>query len=215
MEKYLASTDLLDANHPAVKNYVADFSNLETAKDKAVALYYKVRDGFIYSPYHIDLRPTGLIASSILKKNRAWCVEKAIVFATGLRTLGIPARLGYGIVVNHIGVEKLIKYLRRPEIVFHGFVEVFIEGKWVKATPAFDKMVCKRSGVPLMDWNGENDAMFQAFIGDQEFMEYKHYYGVFEDVPIQLMNDEMKKYYPHLFEEKFQSNEFSFLHLWT
>ena len=215
MEKYLVATEMLDANHPSVVEYVAEFKKVESDKDKAIALYNKVRDGFVYTPYHLDLRPQGLTASTILQKKKAWCVEKAIVLATGLRALGIPSRLGYGIVVNHIGVEKLLHYLRRPEIVFHGFVDVYVEGKWVKATPAFDPLVCRKAGVPILDWDGENDAMFQAYLGSQEFMEYKHYYGVFDDVPVQLMNEEMKKYYPHLFESVFNTPEFSLLHIWS
>lgn len=215
MEDYLKPTDRLDFEHPSVKDYVAEIQDLEGDKNKAIALYNKVRDGFVYTPYHLDLTPQGLTASNILKKKKAWCVEKAIVMATGLRALNIPARLGYGIVVNHIGIEKLMHYLKRPEIVFHGYVDVFLDEKWVKATPAFDPLVCRKSGVPIMDWDGEHDAMFQAFLGEQEFMEYVHYYGTFEDVPVQLMNEEMKKYYPHLFEEVYDTPDFSLRHIWS
>ncbi len=44
-------------------------------------------------------------------------------------------------------------------------------------------------------------------------MEYVHNYGTFSDVPIELMNSEMKKYYPHLFENEFITKEFSFYHI--
>ena len=195
LEKYLEPTKFLNSDHESIKEFVNDISSLPTKKEQAIAIYYKVRDHFLYDPYHLDLRPEALLASDILKKSRAWCVEKAIVMAACLRALNIPSRLGYGIVVNHIGVEKLTTYLKRKEIVFHGYVEVYLDGKWVKATPAFDKKVCRLSGVPPLDWDGEHDAMFQQYRGKDKFMEYVHFYGVFDDVPVQLMNDEMKKYY--------------------
>ena len=42
-------------------------------------------------------------------------------------------------------------------------------------------------------------------------MEYLHDYGSYNDVPIDLMNAEMKKYYPHLFEETVNTKQFSFI----
>lgn len=213
IEQALAETQLLDFSSPVIQQFIEPLKGLSSPKDKAVALYYKVRDGFQYDPFHLDLRPTALTASTIVQKKRAWCVEKSILMAAGCRGLQLPARLGYGIVVNHIGVEKLVHYLKRPEIVFHGYVEVFLNGKWVKTTPAFDPLVCRISKVPPLEWDGEMDAMFQSFVADQAFMEYVHFYGTFTDVPVDLMNTEMKKYYPHLFEKVYDTKAFSFFHV--
>ncbi|WP_299201748.1 transglutaminase-like domain-containing protein [Brumimicrobium sp.] len=212
-ERYLRSTPILEVNDKSTKELIADIDLSKSKKEQAVALYYKVRDGFIYNPYHLDLRPEALKSSTISKKSRAWCVEKSIVMATGLRALGIPSKLGYGIVINHIGVEKLTQALRREEIVFHGYVSAYIDGKWVKSTPAFDPLICKVSGVEPLEWEGEEDALFQAYQGSQKFMEYTHFYGEFDDVPVDLMNAEMEKYYPHLFENEYNSRNFSFFHL--
>lgn len=213
MEEYLKDTVFLNYTHPLFDVFLADVDHELTKKELAVRLYFKVRDAFLYDPYHLDLTESGLIASNVLGKKRAWCVEKSSVLAAAARKFGIPSRLGYAIVTNHIGVDKLVHYLRHKEIVFHGFVELFIEGKWVKCTPAFDQRICRVSGVSPLDWDGENDSMFQEFDHGRKFMEYKHFYGVFDDVPIELMNAEMKKYYPHLFEEQYESKEFSFKHL--
>lgn len=212
-ERYLRSTPILEVNDKSTKELITDIDLSKSKKEQAVALYYKVRDGFIYNPYHLDLRPEALKSSTISKKSRAWCVEKSIVMATGLRALGIPSKLGYGIVINHIGVEKLTQALRREEIVFHGYVSAYIDGKWVKSTPAFDPLICKVSGVEPLEWDGEEDALFQAYQGSQKFMEYTHFYGEFDDVPVDLMNAEMEKYYPHLFENEYNSRNFSFFHL--
>lgn len=210
---YLKATEILEVNHPSTKALITDIDSNLSKKDQAIALYYKVRDFFLYDPYHLDLRPESLKSSGILQKRRAWCVEKSIVLATGFRALGIPSKLGYGIVVNHIGVERLTEKLGREEIVFHGYVSAYINGKWVKSTPAFDRNVCRISKVEPLDWDGENDALLQAYQGNKKFMEYTHFYGEFDDVPVELMNDEMKKYYPHLFEKEHNSKEFSFFHL--
>ncbi|MFN5147706.1 MAG: transglutaminase-like domain-containing protein [Flavobacteriia bacterium] len=213
MEEYLKDTVFLDYKNPNFDIFLYDMDPYLPKKELATILYYKVRDAFLYDPYHLDLTESGLTASNVLGKKRAWCVEKSSVLAAAARKFGIPSRLGYAIVTNHIGVEKLSQYLRREEIVFHGFVELFIEGKWVKCTPAFDQRICRVSGVSALDWDGEHDSLFQEFDHGRKFMEYLYFYGMFDDVPIELMNAEMKKYYPHLFEEVYDSKEFSFKHL--
>lgn len=213
LESYLQETEFLNFNDPLFEEYIGEILTLTDPVSQTIKFYNKVRDGFLYDPYHLDLRPESLVASQILSKNRAWCVEKAIVFAAGARKLGIPSRLGYAVVRNHIGVEKLEKYLKRSEIVFHGYVEVFLNDQWIACTPAFDKRICRLSGVPPLDFDGKTNSMFQAYSGEKQFIEYLHYYGTFYDVPVDFMNAEMKNYYPHLFDEVWDSKEFSFFHL--
>ena len=212
-DENLAETSFLNFSHPSFDAFLKNIDTTKPAKYLAIDLYYLVRDGFIYDPYHLDLTHDGLKASNVLTKKRAWCVEKSIVLCAAARKMKIPARMGFAIVKNHIGVEKLISYLKREEIVFHGFVEVFLNGKWVKCTPAFDERICAISKVEPLNWDGETDSLFQAYEKEQLFMEYLHFYGVFSDVPIELMNAEMKKYYPHLFESVYNEKAFSFKHI--
>lgn len=213
MKAFLQETSFLNYSHANFSTFLVGFTSAESPKLTAIALYEKVRDAFLYDPYHLHLTENALQASHILTKKRAWCVEKAIVLCACARRLGIPARLGYAVVVNHIGVERLLQYLRRPEIVFHGYVELYLENRWVKCTPSFDRNICRMTGVPPLVWDGESDSLFQAYAGESQFMEYVHDYGSFADVPLTLMKSEMQKYYPHLFEGEWESKEFSFR--WT
>lgn len=213
MEEYLKDTVFLDFKEPSFDVFTQQINKDQDTTALAIDLYYLVRDTFLYDPYHLDLTEDGLKASNVLKKRRAWCVEKSSVLAACARKFGIPSRMGYAIVTNHIGVEKLTLLLRREEIVFHGYVELYLNNKWVKCTPAFDERICKMSGVTPLDWDGKTDSLFQEFEKGQRFMEYKHFYGDFADVPMALMNSEMKKYYPHLFEKTYNTREFSFFHL--
>jgi hypothetical protein len=206
----LDETPSLDFSHQSVQEYVAEFRVLVSQHEQATGLYKKVRDGFLYDPYHLDLRKQALKASVVAGKKRAWCVEKAVLCCAGMRALGIPARLGFGIVKNHIGVEKLLSYLRRDEIVFHGFTEVLLDGRWTKCTPAFDRRICRLNRVEPLEWDGTEDSLLQAYRGEEHYMEYLHFYGSFEDVPFELMYAEMKKYYPHLFSDPVETPQFSF-----
>lgn len=115
---YLSESENISFNSPEFVNFLSKATLEGSPKEKAIAWYFYVRDAFLYDPYHLNLRPEALMVSHIVSKKRAWCVEKALVFVAGCRKMEIPARLGFGIVQNHIGAEKLEHYLKRKEIVF-------------------------------------------------------------------------------------------------
>ncbi|MEZ4937551.1 MAG: transglutaminase family protein [Crocinitomicaceae bacterium] len=214
MRAYLKETDFFNFSHPEIQDFIAEFEEVKYSNNPrkiAVDLYLKIRDYFLYDPFNLDITREGLTFSNVLKKRRAWCVEKAGLMVCCARALNIPARPGYAIVRNHLENEKLENVLQSDLIVFHGYADLYLNGKWVKCTPAFDKRVCRISGVDPLEWDGENDSLFQEHDKkSQRFMEYVHYYGEFEDVPIELANKEMRKYYPHLFDKSYSNPDFKF-----
>ena len=198
--KYLQQTFFLDFGEPSVQEYaVRHTRGLSTNKEKAAKLFQVVRDGFIYNPYYLTLKKQNMRASAILKRKSAYCNEKALVLTACLRYLGIPARLYFGNVKNHIGTKKLEKLLQTDVLAFHGCVEVFLNEKWVKATPAFNSELCQKLGVEPLKFNGEEDAIFQEFgKNGQRFMEYIEVHGSFDDLPYDLFVAELRKHYGHL-----------------
>lgn len=175
--------------------------------EKSVALYYAVRDGFQYDPYVLDLRKEGLKASNLLTRKRGYCVEKAILLAASARAVGVPSRLSFYIVRNHIATERLEKALKKNYLVFHGAAEVFLEGKWLKMTPAFNKGLYKYLGVEPLEFDGTADSIFQEYDHKGNvFMEYLHEYGFFSDLPYDLYLDELRKHYPHIFDNENYTN---------
>ena len=204
MENYLNPTYFLDFDNREVGEFVQKNSSPgQTDKENAVQLYYAVRDGFKYNPYVLDLRKTGPKASSLLKKRSGYCVEKAVLLAASGRAVGIPSRLSFYIVANHIATEKIERILKTNQLVFHGAAEFYLDGRWLKVTPAFDARLCRRLGVAGLDFDGEADAIFQQYDENGNvFMEYLHDYGSFDDMPYELALKELKEHYPHIFDRK-------------
>src|ERR1019366_2864774 len=99
-------------------------------------------------PYQAILTREGLTASATLGRGAAFCVPKAILLAASLRAVGIPARLGFCDVTNHLATPRLIEMLGTSVFAFHGYVEVHLGDRVLKATPAFNATLCKRFGVP-------------------------------------------------------------------
>jgi hypothetical protein len=71
-----------------------------------------------------------------------------------------------------------------------------IDGKWVKATPAFDLALCKRHGVKPLDFNGREDSIFREFDAQgRRHMEYVRFHGEFDDLPYEIFVAELRKAY--------------------
>lgn len=208
MREYLQPTEFLNFDDESVLEFAKLNSfGAKTEKEKAVKLYYAVRDGFQYNPNILDLRRKGLQASDLLKRNHGYCVEKAVLLAASARAVGVPSRLSFYIVKNHIATEKLEKILRKDYLVFHGATELFLDGKWLKTTPAFNKNLCKYLNVEPLEFDGTADSIFQEFDkSGNVFMKYLHDYGDFADLPYNLYLDELRKHYPHIFENQNYTN---------
>ena len=200
MNDYLKPTEFIDSDHSAVREFaMRNTSGAVSDTAKAVMLYYAVRDGFQYDPYVLDLRRQSVKASALLSKSRGYCVEKALLLAAASRAVGVPSRLSFYIVRNHIATERLAKALEKDYLVFHGAAEMYLNDQWVKATPAFNKKLCDFLSVDAIEFDGRADAIFQEY--DRKgnvFMEYIHDYGAFDDMPYEMFLDELDKHYPHL-----------------
>ena len=198
--EYLASTAFIDADHPAVRAFAVEATGAATSpREKAVALYYAVRDGFRYDPYRIDLRPEGMTASAVLMRGYGFCVTKAVLLAAGLRSLRIPSRLGFADVRNHLATERLLELMQTDVFSYHGYAEALLSGRWVKATPAFNATLCERFGVAPLEFDGRSDSMFQPFDGEgNRYMEYLRDHGQYADLPLEQLIVSWRRYYPGL-----------------
>lgn len=201
METYLKPTYFFDFTAESVAQFATTHTvNCQTDVQRAVALYYAVRDGFYYNPYDLNFNPEGLRASDLLQRKHGYCVEKAVLLAACARAVGIPSRLSFYNVKNHIATERLCEILGSNVLVFHGAAELFLNGQWLKTTPAFNASLCAKLNVNPLEFDGTSDSIFQEYTqsGDQKFMEYVHDYGDFDDIPYDFFMETLQKAYPQL-----------------
>lgn len=210
-QAFLQSTANLDADHPLIQGFAQEAAaGAHTQREAAVAVFYAVRDRIKYNPYLFRPDPAIFRASAILRQGEGYCVQKSILLAASARALGIPCRLGFAIVRNHLTTPRLRALMQSDVFVFHGYNELLINGKWVKATPTFDQELCTKFGVKPLDFDGEQDALFHEHdLAGRKHMEYLHDYGTFADLPYEFMISELIKHYPHLVETYTQGGPMS------
>lgn len=210
LELYLKPTSIIDSDHPLVQQVALNIAgHILQPREKAVKLYYWVRDRIIYDPYSPFHRPEDYRASEILKRGRGFCVPKASLLCALARAQSIPCRLAFADVRNHLATKRFLERLGSDLFVYHGYVELYIENKWVKASPTFHKELCDRFGVPPLEFDGIHDAILQAYVSPIEeethsgqkskelirFMEYVKFHGSRFDVPLDEIISAWEKAY--------------------
>jgi transglutaminase-like putative cysteine protease len=193
----LAATPHVDSDHPEVRAFAERHALGDTPRERAVALYYAVRDGFRYDPYRLDLRSEGMRGSAVLATGYGWCVTKAALLAAAARAAGIPARLGFADVRNHLSTERMRASMSTDVFVWHGYTELWLEDAWRKATPAFNIELCQRFNLMPLDFDGLHDSIYHPFdLAGQRHMEYLRERGSFADVPLAQILADFRVVYP-------------------
>jgi transglutaminase-like putative cysteine protease len=198
----LAPTELVDSDHPAVKAFAEEHAVGADDRARAVALYYAVRDGFRYDPYRLDLSPDGMRASTVLRVGYGWCVTKAALLAACARASGIPARLGFADVRNHLSTARMRQSMKTDLFIWHGYVDLWIEAAWRKATPAFNIELCERFGLLPLDFDGITDSIYHPFDRNgHRHMEYIAMRGTYDEMPLDRIVADFKRMYVGLYDD--------------
>ena len=185
------------AHHPAVIAFARQHAVGADDRERAVALTLAVRDGFRYDPYRIDLSPQGMRASSVIAQGYGWCVPKAALLAAAARAAGIPARVGYADVRNHLSTERMRQTMQTDLFVWHGYTDIWLDGRWVKATPAFNIELCTRFKLKALDFDGRSDSIYHPFDkAGNRHMEYVNQHGAFDDMPLDRIVADFEAHYP-------------------
>jgi transglutaminase-like putative cysteine protease len=198
---YLQPTWFIDSDADAVRDFAArGIGDARTDRDKAVALYYAVRDGIRYDPYTIVTERENYRASRVATLPAAYCIQKSILYAAVARAAGVPARLGFADVRNHLTTPKLRATMGSDLFVYHGYTELFVDERWVKATAVFNIELCRRFGVLPLEFDGRSDALLHPFDAEnRRHMEYVRNRGSFADFPFDEVMAAFHSEYPSLF----------------
>ncbi len=202
LSQYLQPTFFLDFDHAEVAGF-ADIvcKNAMTATEKAVALYYAVRDQIRYDPYDLRYSQPAMKASAVLNKQSGYCVAKAVLLAAVGRQQGIPCRLGFADVTNHLSTARLRAMMGTDLFIYHGYTEMYLSNQWVKATPAFNLSLCSKFAVLPLEFDGIHDSVFHAYDAHgQKHMEYVRDHGHFADLPFARIFAAYGSTYPRFFE---------------
>jgi transglutaminase-like putative cysteine protease len=207
---YLAPSRFIDSDSPNVRAFAEKAA--AGAKDeiaRAIALYRAARESVRYDPYVDMSSPSTYRASEVLAAGRGYCVSKAALLAAAARATGMPARVGYADVRNHMTSPRIHELMGGDVFRWHSYTDLFVNGRWVKATPVFNASLCERLGLAVLEFDGENDSLFQPFDrSGRRHMEYLLDRGTYADVPFETIVDDFRIHYPALMSKHGLSGDF-------
>jgi len=211
--EFLAPSEFMDSQTPDVRGFAeATAGGAPDEAGKAVRLYYAVRDGIRYDPYSIRMERETYRASHVLHAPSAYCIPKAILLAAAARALGIAAGLGFADVKNHLTTRKLRDAMGTDVFIHHGYTVLYLGGRWVKCTPAFNIELCRKFGVLPLEFNGRNDSLMHPYDSrNQRHMEYLKDRGLFSEFPFERVMRDFRETYPAMMqmaiEGRFENEE--------
>ncbi|PKP85416.1 MAG: hypothetical protein CVT80_02670 [Alphaproteobacteria bacterium HGW-Alphaproteobacteria-2] len=195
----LAPTRFIDSDHPAIRAFAAAHAGTGDERSRAVALAAAVREAVPYSLWSFQLEPRVFVASNVLSLDATFCAPKAVLLAAVARAAGIASRVGFADVRNHLSSPRFAELMDTPDFHWHAYTALRIGGQWLKATPAFDSALCLRHGVPVLEFDGRRDSIFQPFdAAGRRHMDYLTFHGEFDDMPYDRMAAELSRIYPRM-----------------
>ncbi|WP_019853345.1 transglutaminase-like domain-containing protein [Actinopolyspora mortivallis] len=193
-------TEFLDHDSGPVRDFVhCAVEGAESSREKAVRLYYAVRDGVDYEVYGSDMSRHGLRASTIVENGRGFCVHKSVLYAAAVRAVGIPSRIVVTKVRNHLASDRL-RSLVGGDTFVHWLTSVRIDGRWLRATPVFNRLLCRLYGMSPLEFDGTSESLYHPFDSrGGERMEFLASYGEYDDVDYEGLMALMRREHPAMF----------------
>lgn len=195
-EVYLKPTENIDSDHPAIRELVRSLtSDAEDQIKAAVTLFNYVRDAIPYNMY--AFKPgASFRASVILQNGEGWCLQKAVLLAAMGRAADIPSRLVLAAIRNHKAPPEVEKAMGTDLFFPHTYNQFYLEGRWVQAAATFDRNLCQRIEVPVVEFDGKSDAILPPHdFNGQPYIEYVEHFGCFDDLPMPLIKQKCAEIY--------------------
>jgi len=185
LEPYLQATYFIDCDHPLIQKTARQLTgSLSEPKMMVRAIFLFVRDQIRYNPYCFSINKEDYQAHTILEREKGYCIQKATLLAALCRAAGIPTRLRLANIRNYQVPAKLAEMMKTDIFYCHGYNEIQLDGRWLKATPTFDHFMCERLGINPVSFDGTKDAVFDAHTLDGRLhIEYLKQWGPFSDLP--------------------------------
>jgi transglutaminase-like putative cysteine protease len=161
-----------------------------SSREKAAALFLFARDQVRYVPYAPFESVEDYLGPMVLERGYGFCTQKTSLLVGLCRAAGIPARFRFADLVNHNMPGRLEWVMQSNRMIFHTYAELFVEGRWLKATPSFERSLCEKMGWRLVEFDGTTDAVLPATdLSGRPHIGYVLDRGTDAGIPLQSMLD--------------------------
>jgi len=203
LKLYLMPTYTIDSTHPAITKLAAKLTgDLQEPREKAITLFKYVRDNIDYSMYEFSEDEESLRASNVLLKGKGWCVQKAILLTALGRAAGIPSRLVVASIINYRAPKEVWEYMGTNIFFPHAYNQFYLDDRWIKTAATFNRDLCERIQVPVVEFDGYNDAALpEKDLNGNPYIEYVDEYGYYHDFLMKMFLPKIREMYGQGFDK--------------
>lgn len=131
-QTFLCATPLLDFDSPSIACLIDErgWKRISSKTALIEAIYTMVRDEVSYG----YTEHFAIAASEVLTLGMGNCLTKTTLLMALLRAVGIPCRMEAAMVgrILHRGLLKGLSFTLSPPTLFHSWVSVFYQDRWVE-----------------------------------------------------------------------------------
>ena len=195
LELYLKPTEVIDSEHETIQTMAEQLTHdCVSEVEKAIKLFYFVRDSIRYNAYMISVALEDFKASTVLARGKGYCVQKAVLLTALGRASGIPSRLCFAKIKNYRMSAYLLERIGTNILPRHGYNQFFLNGKWLSAAATFDRELCKKNRFRMVEFDGIHDAILpKTDLNDHPHIEYLEKYGPQADLPLEWIAKEISR----------------------
>ena len=188
-------TPTIDSDHERIRETAERVTEgCKTEPEKAVALFYFVRDEIRYSAYMISVFFEDFRASRILEWGKGYCVQKAVLLTALARAAGIPSRLVFAMIRNHRLPQAIYEWAGTDTFPRHGYNQFFLNGRWLNAAATFDRDLCRKNHLPAVEFDGTQDAVLpERGLDGNPYIEYIQKFPPSLDLPFGWIVERTKR----------------------
>ena len=107
----------------------------------------------------------------VLSNGHGWCVPKAVLLAAACRAAGIPARLGFADVRNHLSTERMRQTMQTDLFIWHGYADLWIDSKKGTNTLLMNQMLKRLIETNALDENFVKERITNYDLLKNEFIK--------------------------------------------
>jgi transglutaminase-like putative cysteine protease len=163
IDQFLLPSSGIQSDHPEIIALASDISGrADDQVEKARRLFEFSRDKVRYSVYEPFWEIEHYLALNTLARGRGYCAQKAAVLVALARAAGIPARIAYAHIRNHQLPKDMVRLLGSQVLPYHTYVQWRLNGRWLAATPSFDRKLSEELGWQVVEFQPDQDLMLPA-----------------------------------------------------
>jgi transglutaminase-like putative cysteine protease len=190
LEDGLAPSDVIDSDHPLIKETADRVAGDATGSAAVGRLFDYVRDELRYDMAPVLDTRSDWAASSTIERGYGFCQQKAVALAALLRARGIPSGVAAEDLLDHKIPPPYVEHMGSQVLPYHGYTIAHVDGAWRRLDATLDRALCERKNYRIVEYAAGRDCVLPPDDrAGQPHFEHLGEHGRWADLPDEVVGE--------------------------